>query len=248
MFRAFFQCRRVGVAPPSLPEGMTVYAIGDVHGRLDLLERLLAQIREDAMQRGMADPTLIFLGDLIDRGPQSAQVVERVCALVATDARTRVLLGNHEEVFRLTLAGDAAAIRTFHRIGGRETALSYGVDPDALDDTTLVERLNTAVPAAHRALLDDAAEIIILGDYAFVHAGVRPGIAFDAQRGADLRWIRAPFLNHGRALEKIVVHGHTIGAAAEFLPHRIGIDTGAYRTGRLTALGLHGQQRWLVQT
>jgi len=226
-----------------------VYAVGDVHGRLDLLDDLLARIEADA---GDAAYELILLGDLVDRGPDSAGVVERV-RLLATDG-TRpitVLAGNHEEIMLGALAGDPELIRLFCRVGGRETALSYGIAPaeyDALDYPGLAERLATLVPEAHRTFLAGLDDRIVRGDFAFVHAGVRPGVALAEQKVGDLRWIRNSFLDHGGSFGHVIVHGHTITDAPVFRPNRIGIDTGAFQSGILTALGLEGDRHWIVQT
>ena len=251
MLRRLFPARRAAAPPAAVPDGRRIYAIGDIHGRLDLLDELLARIADDETTRPPASTTLVFVGDLIDRGADSAGVVERLRLLRESGADARFLLGNHEEVFLLALAGDERATRLFCRIGGRETLLSYGLDADAyeaLDHAGVIERLQALVPAAHRDFLTGFEDMIVEGDYAFVHAGVRPGIALSAQRTDDLRWIREPFLDHGGLLDKVIVHGHTIRPEVEMLPHRIGIDTGGYATGRLTALGLEGAARWLLST
>ncbi|MFV0623621.1 metallophosphoesterase family protein [Sphingomonas sp. ac-8] len=235
---------------PQVPEGRRLYAIGDIHGRLDLLEGLLDQIRADEAARGGLQGELIFLGDVIDRGPQSAQVIDRLIALRDERPQTRFLLGNHEEVFLTTLGGDGKALRFFNRIGGAETILSYGISPEAyavagFDE--LAELLDAAVPASHRSFLGSFENMIVEGDYVFVHAGVRPGVALDAQRPSDLRWIREEFLQPGPACDKVVVHGHTIVEEVVQMPHRIGLDTGAYRFGTLTAMGFEGGDRWVLQ-
>ena len=239
-------------APSTVAAGERIYAIGDIHGRLDLLDKLLARIEEDSQARGSALVKLIFLGDLIDRGPDSAGVVERLRLLAASrPANTiRFVIGNHEEVFLGALAGDAEAFRFFHRIGGRETALSYGIpaeDYHHLDTETLVKRLVEAVPQAHVDFLRGFEDMVIIGDYAFVHAGIRPDRPLADQKIRDLHWIRESFLRSEGPFEKVVVHGHSISHDAELLPYRIGIDTGAYATGRLSAVGLEGTERWIVQ-
>ncbi|UVO49057.1 serine/threonine protein phosphatase [Sphingomonas sp. SUN019] len=251
MIGRIFSRRRPATPRGDLPAGRRLYAIGDVHGRLDLLDDLLEQIAADDRMRGEANTGLIFLGDLIDRGPDSAGVVERVRTLCASRPDTRCLLGNHEEILLQVLGGDERATRLFCRIGGNETALSYGVTPEMyqiLDHIELSEQLSTIVPESHRAFLGVMEDLIVEGDYAFVHAGVRPGVPFDEQKPSDLRWIRERFLDYSGALERIVVHGHTIRADVEELAHRIGIDTGAYATGVLTAIGLEGDRRWFLQT
>lgn len=234
----------------SVPAGQRVYAVGDIHGQLDLLDRLLNLIDADDAARGPASTRLIFLGDLVDRGPDSAGVIRRLREL----ARIRdigVLRGNHEEVFLGVLAGDEKAVRLFCRIGGRETAQSYGISPcqyERMDHAELAAALTQRVPAEDRAFLSRSGDMIIVGDYAFVHAGVRPGTPLVEQVPEHLRWIREPFLDHRGPLEKIIVHGHTIEPAVQFRSHRIGIDTGAFATGRLTALGLEGSSAWVLQT
>ncbi len=251
MLANLLKSRRTRTQPTgSIPPGQRVYAIGDIHGCDALLEQLLTAIAADEEARGPARTTLIFLGDLIDRGPASAAVVERLRQLAADRPDTRFLLGNHEEIFMGALDGEPKALRLFCRVGGRETAISYGIDAQAYDRMDYEEfstALQRQVPAEHRAFLATFEDLIVIGDYVFVHAGVRPGVALDAQRSGDLRWIRDPFLDHGRPLEKIVVHGHTISDELDIQPHRIGVDTGAYSTGRLTALGLEGGASWTVQ-
>ena len=249
MLKRLFSPFRESDAAPAVPPGRRVYAVGDIHGRSDLLDAALHRIAGDDGARDPAQTTLIFLGDLVDRGPDSAGVVERLRRLAETDVDTRFLLGNHEEVFLLALSGDIRAVRLFCRIGGRETLLSYGLSSaeyEALNYEEVAERLVALVPSAHREFLAMFEQLIELGDYAFAHAGVRPGVPFAEQSAEDLRWIREPFLDHRGALEKVVVHGHTIRSEVEFRRHRIGIDTGGYATGRLSVLGLEGEERWIL--
>ena len=251
MLSKLFRSRPSPVAVPTIPDGQRVYAIGDVHGCIDELDRLLVQIDADDATRGAAATSLVFLGDLVDRGPASAQVVERVRELRLAQGNVRCLTGNHEEVFLDALDGDERALRLFCRIGGRETALSYGIDAmtyERADYDELSAALIAAVPEAHRAFLAGLEDMITIGDYAFVHAGVRPDRPLDDQKLSDLRWIRDSFLHHGRPLEKMVIHGHTIADQVEVRPHRIGIDTGAFSSGRLTALGLERDFHWVLQT
>ena len=252
MLSRFFPSRRETPAPARVPGGRRVYAIGDIHGRLDLLTRLLRDVREDDARRGDVETTLVFLGDFVDRGPDSAAVMDLLIRLAADPAvDARFLAGNHEEVFGLALAGDERATRLFCRIGGRETAFSYGIvrhDYEAMSHAEVSAGLQALVPARHREFLAALEDMVVIGDYAFVHAGVRPGRALDAQRREDLRWIRDPFLDHRGRLDKVIVHGHTISEDVDMLPHRIGIDTGGFQTDRLTALGLEGEARWTLQT
>lgn len=251
MFKRLFSPRVRDPIPASIPDGQRVYAIGDIHGRLDLLDELLAMIERDDEQRGGADTSLVFLGDLVDRGPQSAQVVERIRQLHESRPGTRTLVGNHEELFLLALEGNLDAMRVFCRVGGRETMLSYGIDEaeyEAMGHREAAIRLAEIVPATHREFLSSLEDSVVIGDYAFVHAGVRPGVAIENQRTEDLRWIREPFLSHRLPLEKIVVHGHTITDDVQDTGIRIGLDTGAFRTGRLSAVGLEQNSRWIIDT
>lgn len=235
-----------------MPDGVRVYAVGDIHGRLDLLDELLATIGRDDGARGAgARSQLIFLGDLIDRGPESRGVVERLMALAQSGARVRFLMGNHEEVFLRALAGDSRALRFLARIGGRETLLSYGISEDDYNSHDYGELARLAaekVPAAHLAFLGGFEKWIEMGDYLFVHAGLRPGIALEDQSMSDLCWIRDDFLRHRDSFGKMVVHGHSITEDIDLRSNRIGIDTGAFASGRLTAIGLEGEERWFLST
>ncbi|QHD70746.1 serine/threonine protein phosphatase (plasmid) [Sphingobium yanoikuyae] len=241
---------------PQAPEGHRLYAIGDIHGRLDLLEGLLAQIRADDMTRGEPKAEMIFLGDIINRGPHSAQVIDQLIALKAACPETRFLLGNHEEIFLSALNGDRKALRFFDRIGGAEAILSYGITPqayEAADFDELAAMLQAVVPTAHRTFLESFEDMIVEGDYVFVHAGIRPGVPLKEQKPSDLRWIRDEFLCASGTKDRplipgaIVVHGHTIFNEVVEHPGRIGLDTGAYRSGILTAMAFEGDKRWTLQ-
>lgn len=236
--------------PGQVPDGCRIYAIGDIHGRLDLLDALLERIDQDHAGREPARRMLIFLGDLIDRGPDSAQVVERVMALKAASPEdVRVLIGNHEEVMLMALAGNRESLRLFDRIGGRTTMHSYGVTAEMIakaDWDELHTAFAAAVPLSHRAFLEQCEDMIEMGDYAFVHAGIDPARDLNDQKISDLRWIRGTFLNHRHALPRIIVHGHSITESVVWMHSRIGIDTGAYASGRLTALALEGADRRII--
>jgi serine/threonine protein phosphatase 1 len=246
----FFPRRQAAPPQSEVPHGRRIYAIGDIHGRLDLLEQLLADIEADDSRRGAAQTQIIFLGDLIDRGPASAQVLESA-RQAATQRDCRFLLGNHEEVFLQVLTGDLKALTFFTRIGGRETILSYGISAEEYRDADYPELLalvQARVPPEHIAFLTQFEDLIIIGDYAFVHAGVRPDRDLASQKTGDLRWIRREFLDYRGVLEKVIVHGHTVVGDVEQLPHRISLDTGAFASGKLTAMGFEGAARWLLQT
>jgi serine/threonine protein phosphatase 1 len=227
------------------------YAVGDVHGRLDLLDQLLARIEADGEERGDQNTLLIFVGDLIDRGPSSAQVVERLRTYRRPGVKTLFLLGNHEEVLLRILAGEAELIEKWRWFGGSECLRSYGVDPDRLKHmpaTDALKLVRDVIPSEHVEFFKSFSDTVRFGDYLFVHAGVRPGVGLDKQRQADLRWIREPFLSDDSDHGFTVVHGHTIRPAVDERVNRIGIDTGAYSSGILTAIGIEGRERWYVDT
>lgn len=239
-------------APAALPDGQRVYAIGDIHGRLDLFEDLIGQIERDDQRRGGDDgsceTTVILLGDLIDRGPDSAGVIQTARAW-ARVRPLRLLAGNHEEMFLKSFT-QLDVLRHFLRFGGKETLLSYPLDRQTYQDLPLEDLqaiLPKIVPPADIAFLETAEDYIQIGDYLFVHAGIRPGVPLDQQKISDLRWIRESFIDHTGDHGMVVVHGHTITEAIEEMPNRIGIDTGAFMSGRLTAIGLEGTERWHLE-
>ena len=235
--------------PPALPDGQRVYAIGDIHGRLDLLNALIVAVEQDDSARPLADTTIILLGDLIDRGPDSAGVIAAARELQAR-RNVRIIAGNHEEMFLQSLE-NCETLRHFLRYGGRETVLSYPMDPATYADLSLEETqamMRQIIPADDIAFLQGLEDSVELGDYLFVHAGIRPGVALCDQHPRDMRWIREPFLSHAGHHGWCVVHGHTISQEAELRANRIGIDTGAYMSGRLTALGLEGTGHWILET
>lgn len=231
--------------------GCRAYAVGDVHGRLDLLEQLLGQIENDRSRRSHKKTFIIFLGDLIDRGPDSAGVVERLRTYRPMGARPVFLGGNHEEVLLRILAGDETILQSWLKFGGAQCAASYGISPESLrqmHEEEAVQLIQSRIPPAHRAFLESFADTFSFGDYLFVHAGIRPGIAIDEQNRTDLRWIREPFLTDSKEHGYIVVHGHTIVEKVDERCNRIGIDTGAYQSGVLTALAIEDDRRWFLST
>lgn len=226
------------VAPGALPAGWRIYAIGDIHGCADQLAAMHALIAEDARAQPAEHVTLIHLGDYIDRGPDSAAVVERLLAAPPVpDAEVVNLLGNHEVMLLDACEPHAhpGAMAFWLENGGAATLASYGADPDDPDGWE-------AVPAEHLELLRHCELRFDAGDYLFVHAGIRPGIPLDRQDPFDLIWMREPFLSFEGDLRQVVVHGHTPAPVPVVRPHRIGIDTGACYGGPLTCLVLEGQQ------
>ena len=251
MIRNLFRKRPREDVLPRVPDGERVYAIGDIHGRIDLLNDILARIDADDAKRPPAQTHLILLGDLLNRGPASAEVIDRLVRLRNAAADVRVLMGNHEEVFLRGLDGNVPALRLLLKIGGAATLLSYGVTQEQYDTcnfSELLAVLDTLVPVSHRRFLAGLEDMIEIGDYLFVHAGIRPGMQFIEQVPADLRWMREPFLSSKADHGKVVVHGHNISIKPEIRANRIGIDTGAYVSGRLTALGLQGTEQWFLTT
>lgn len=250
MIAGLLKRRRVA-NPVTVPDGVRVYAVGDIHGCVTLFDRLIERIDADDAGRSAADTRLILLGDLIDRGPDSAAVLDRVRALQNDPARrVTALMGNHEEAFLSVLDDDAGALGFFLRIGGRETLMSYGLSPTDLatmSDAGIAQWVRLNVPGHVADWLRSCKDQERVGDYLFVHAGVRPGVPLDRQRPSDLRWIRPEFMDDPGDHGAMIVHGHTISPDVDERHNRIGLDTGAYATGLLTAMGFEGADRWLVQ-
>lgn len=233
--------------PASLPPGQRVYAIGDVHGEAGLLYDLLGQIAADAAERGPADTSIVLLGDVIDRGRRSAELLSGL-ARYAHD-RFVVLKGNHEAALVQAWAGDTQALGFWLRYGGDATLLSFGVAPELIlrgDLPELTDALHRHVDPALIEWLDRLPLTHRIGDYLFVHAGVRPGVPIEEQAEDDLLWIRDPFLGSEDDHGAVIVHGHSIDGEVRLHGNRIGVDTGAHEHGRLSALGLEGAEQWVL--
>ncbi|MGB7373794.1 metallophosphoesterase family protein [Pontixanthobacter sp.] len=240
--------RKSSQRAPRLPEGERVYAIGDIHGRRDLFDALVAAIEKDDRKSGKANTTIVLLGDLIDRGPDSAGVIKAARAL--QDRHTvRYLIGNHEEML-LDAFKSIDVMRHFLKHGGRETILSYGVSIKTFNGSTteeLQKMMKALIPKSDRNFIKGFEEIIEIGDYVFVHAGIDPERPVSEQRRRDTRWIRDPFLNSTKQHSHMIVHGHTIAEEIDQRANRIGLDTGAYKFGKLTAIVLQGTTRRYIQ-
>jgi serine/threonine protein phosphatase 1 len=235
--------------PPRIPDGQRVYAVGDVHGRADLLAALQDQIRADAAERPAARQTIVYLGDYLDRGPQSPVVLDRLIDAPLAGFASIHLLGNHEDIMLRFHDGDVAVASSWLQYGGRQTLASYGIDCDRLPSLAVLrQRMTHGVPVRHFDFLRGLELKHRIGDYLFVHAGIRPGIGLDRQLRDDLLWIREPFLDSTADHGAVIVHGHSIATEPEVRPSRIGIDTGAFATGRLTALVLEGAERRFLHT
>lgn len=235
-------------------EGRLIYAVGDIHGRRDLLQLLVRKIAVDAIASGVStQPMLIFLGDYVDRGPESAGVASYILALRALGGfEVRCVKGNHEQTL-LRFLEDSAIGPTWLDHGGGATLASYGVmtpamrgDKSGWEATRIA--FQKALPADHLAFYTALERGFTIGDYFFVHAGVRPGVALADQTEQDLLWSRAEFLAEKKPFEKIIVHGHTPVDTAHVGPIRVSIDTGAYATGILTAVRLDGVHRSIIST
>lgn len=254
-----------GKSPPltaSIPPGMRVYAIGDIHGRLDLLKEMLRMIERDNEARPPAQTQLVFLGDYVDRGPDSKNVIDRLLDSVPGGFETVFLQGNHEEIMLyVALHGlhDPQVFDMWISCGGCMTMASYGVDVELLFSALssgltdvkrerVVEQFASVLPDQHLRFLSELKIFHAVGDYFFVHAGVRPEVPLDEQAPEDCLWIRNTFLHHKEDFGKIIVHGHTPQAEPDIKSNRIGIDTGAFRSDRLTALCLEGESRRFLAT
>jgi serine/threonine protein phosphatase 1 len=238
---------------PSLAPGRRVYAIGDVHGRLDVLRRMHEAIDRDIVTRPVSSSIEIMLGDLVDRGPASRDVIEALITRAErTEGRHQLLgvRGNHEDLM-MGFVDAWVGFDTWRELGGYETILSYGVPrrPVATeaDRVRLRDDFLAAVPEEHVRFIEALQPYWIEGGYVFVHAGLRPGIPLPAQAPDDLRWIREEFLDWQAPFEYHVVHGHTPVPKVDPRPNRTNIDTGVYATGMLSCLVLEDASRWLIE-
>lgn len=243
---------RTTAARPAAPPDTRIYAVGDIHGRADLLATLHGMIREDAAGAACARRLVVYLGDYVDRGPDSRRVVEMLVDEPLDGFEQVYLRGNHDAWLTDFLADEQVGpVWMFN--GGNATLLSYGAGQTGTTHgkgriTALQEQLVTNLPAAHLAFFRNLRDWHAEGDYFFVHAGVRPGVPLDRQSEQDMLWIRDEFLHSDHDFGKVIVHGHTIVHEPEITPHRIDVDTGAFASGRLTCLVLDGTERWFLQT
>lgn len=247
-----------GVFRPSVPANTRVYAIGDIHGRADLLRRLLKTIAADAAST-CHKCVLVTLGDYVDRGPDSAEVLELLSTLathpVLSTFECHFLKGNHDHMMEQFLRGNDPR-KTWLKNGGRDTLASYGVEDTSADSTAEGELLDDAlqeqalrlIPTHHRRFLYALRLTHREGDYVFAHAGIRPGVPLAEQSADDVMWIRAPFLRSEANFGAIIVHGHTPSDVPHILKNRIAVDTRAWVSGTLTALVLDGRQQRFLST
>jgi len=239
---------RASRAPPDC----IIWAVGDIHGRLDLADRLIQAIRADLYSSKVERKVIVFLGDHIDRGPDSKGVLSQICNLAADPhLEVHCIRGNHEDRMEAFLL-DPAVGPSWCEYGGRDTLSSYGVSPPAMRGdmdgwAETARSMAGALPPSHRQLLERQIWSVTIGDYFFCHAGVRPGVSLASQVPEDLMWIRQPFLDHPKPFEKVVVHGHTPTETIVSDARRISVDTGAYATNVLSAVRLEAETRILLQ-
>ena len=241
---------RVRGRRPSLPADLRIYAIGDIHGRLDLLDTLLAWINADIARRPTERPISVFLGDYIDRGPSSRETIDRLIGHGA--AHESVFLKGNHELIAIKCLSDRSLFDQWLRLGGLETLVSYGVPPETLANGKQISEIQSAfhdaLPQAHFRFFRDLKNSFECGDFFFAHAGVKPNVELSRQKENDLLWIRGEFLSSDDDFGKIVVHGHTPTREVEVRPNRINIDTGAFATGRLTCLVLEDESASVIDT
>jgi serine/threonine protein phosphatase 1 len=229
---------------PRLPDGFRVYAVSDVHGCAELLRRVFSAIDLHLSRAGPAHALHVFLGDYIDRGPDSRETID---LLIDRGRRHEsiFLKGNHE-AFLTEVMQDAARLDAWKDYGGIQTLMSYGITPSLKPDrderNRLVQELLNTMPFQHRQFFRSLRLSFVCGDFFFVHAGVRPGVPLRRQREEDLLWIRDEFLQSEADFGKYVVHGHTPVPKPDIRSNRINIDTGAYATGTLTLLIIQGDR------
>ena len=248
--KALSRRRTRAEARPATPAGVALFAIGDIHGRIDLLEPLLDVIGDEAAERTRT--IVVGLGDYVDRGQDSRAVVDRLLDLAARPGiETCFLRGNHDQIL-LDFLADPSLGPYWRQVGGGETLFSYGVEPPATrkhmeEWGAAREAFAANMPERHLTFFQDLRFSFTWGDYFFAHAGAQPGTPLEEQSQLDLMWIRQPFLDDERRFDRIVVHGHTPAEEVHADDRRIGLDTGAYMTGVLTACRFEGEERRVIQ-
>lgn len=233
----------------SLPPGERIYAVGDIHGRAYLLDKMLEAIARDAAASTETKICEVFLGDYVDRGAQSRAVIERLLAPSPHGHRRICLRGNHEETL-LRFLNEPEILRDWASFGGYATLASYGIAlPTSMTPTTpfqLRDALREAMPDAHLAFLQGLKLSHTRGDYFFVHAGIQPGVAIADQTPAACLWIREPFLSHRGYFSHYVVHGHSPVASPQLLTNRANLDVSEAKTPSLSCLVIEGNTRRIL--
>jgi serine/threonine protein phosphatase 1 len=233
---------RQSTKKPRLPEGIRIYAFGDIHGRADLLKKMFTVIDADLARNPVHRPIHVFLGDYVDRGPDSAGTLDLLIDR-SRHFETVCLKGNHE-AYMLEVLRDPGKLAEWRKFGGLSTLMAYGLqpslNPDADEQVELIQTLAKQMPDTHLRFLESLLPSFLCGDFFFVHAGVRPGVPLKEQAEADMLWIRDEFLDSKENFGKFIVHGHTPVREPDIRPNRVNIDTGAYATGNLTLLTIQG--------
>ena len=247
-----FKSNSIPPAPSGLPENNRIYCVGDIHGRHDLLLELHNLIKEDALTY-TGTKTLIYLGDYIDRGSESKQVIDCLLSTPFPDFKSVYLLGNHEQVLLQFLHNDDPSLANdWFKFGGIATLISYGVEirgiPTLKDIARIRAELSDKIPITHLDFYKKLNLSYESGNYFFVHAGIKPKLRLEQQKPEDMLWIREEFLNSKHYHSKIIVHGHTVTPKPEHLSNRIGIDTGAYSSGKLTCAVFENLDCKFIQT
>jgi len=244
------QGETVPLADARMPAGELAYVIGDIHGRNDLLLSVIERITTQEIVPDYLKRHIVFLGDYVDRGNKSKEVLQTLVDLDLPDFNIVTLDGNHEASMRGFLEDPVKGKRWLH-YGGDATLRSYGIDI-SLESITVADvvaksaELEAALPSKHKNFLYGLTGYYSLGDFYFVHAGVNPKKTLEEQTERDLLWIRSEFLANEGLYEKVIVHGHSISAQPEFRDNRIGIDTGAFYSNDLTCLVLHGNNKEIL--
>jgi serine/threonine protein phosphatase 1 len=227
---------------PRLPDGIRVYAFGDIHGRADLLKEMFTVIDADLASNPIERSIEVFLGDYVDRGPYSGATLDLL--IERGRCRETVFLKGNHEAYMLDVLRNPSKFDEWRQFGGLQTLMSYGLqpplNPNPVEQAELIKALAEVMPGDHLTFLQSLEPSFVCGDFFFVHAGVRPGIPLTEQRESDLLWIRNEFLDSKENFGKFIVHGHTPVKEPDIRPNRINIDTGAYATGNLTLLTIEG--------
>ncbi len=234
------------------PDDMRIYAIGDVHGYLELLKNIHRKIRADLHDIAGKQYKIVFLGDYIDRGPDSAGCAQFLLDLMLEDEHVICLKGNHEDKLEKFLANPQELANSFFGYGGVECTMSYGVDMTAYKDIykdagKIRAELDKKISSDHKQFYSELPKSVTFGDYLFAHAGVRPGVPLDEQSEDDLMWIRSEFISNDELYDKVIVHGHTPQYPMEILTNRVNVDTCAYDTGVLSCLVLEGTSHKVIE-
>jgi serine/threonine protein phosphatase 1 len=239
---------RAEIRKPRLPNGVRIYAISDIHGRADLLEQMFTVIDRDLRTLGSTRAIHVFLGDYIDRGPESCRTIDLLIER-GRKHESVFLKGNHE-AFLFDVLKDPSQLQEWKEYGGLQTLTSYGLrpslNPDSAEQLALIRQLATAIPPHQRRFFNSLRLRFVCGDFFFVHAGVKPGVALAKQQEHDLLWIREEFLASEEHFGKYIVHGHTPVREPDLRFNRANIDTGAYATGNLTLLTIQGDSMLAV--